>query len=87
MRIFDCTSFYDEHMMYEVRLNVLNDNVEKFIVTESTYSHSGRKKKLNFDINNYPKFKDKIIYIVIDKEPEGIVPGINILKKSSPGCG
>ena len=60
-------------MMYEVRLNVLNDKVDKFIVTESTYSHSGKKKKLNFDIKNYPKFKDKIKYIVIDKEPDGII--------------
>ena len=77
MKIFDCTSFYSEHMMYEVRLNVLADKVDKFIVTESTYSHSGEKKKLNFDINNYPKFKDKIIYVVIDKEPEGIVPENN----------
>ena len=32
-----------------------------------------KKKKLNFDINNYPEFKNKITYIVIDKEPEGIV--------------
>ena len=63
MKIIDCTSFYNEHMMYEVRLNVLKDKVDKFIVTESTYSHSGKKKKLNFDINNYPKFKDKIKYI------------------------
>ena len=61
-------------MMYEVRLNILKDRVDKFIVTESTYSHSGKKKKLNFDINNYPKFKDKIKYIVIDKEPDGIIP-------------
>ena len=73
MKIYDCTSFYNEHMMYEIRLNVLNDKVEKFVVTESTYSHSGQKKKLNFDINNYPNFKDRIIYIVIDKEPDGIV--------------
>ena len=73
MKIFDCTSFYNEHMMYEVRLNVLGSKVDKFIVTESTYSHSGVRKKLNFDINNYPKFKDKIIYVVIDKEPDGIV--------------
>ena len=73
MKIYDCTSFYNEHMMYEIRLNVLNDKVEKFVVTESTYSHSGQKKKLFFDINNYPKFKDRIIYIVIDKEPDGIV--------------
>ena len=64
-------------MMYEVRLNILKDKVDKFIVTESTYSHSGKKKKLNFDISNYPKFKDKIIHIVIDKEPDGIVPENN----------
>jgi beta-1,4-mannosyl-glycoprotein beta-1,4-N-acetylglucosaminyltransferase len=77
MKIIDCTSFYNEHMMYEVRLNILKDKVDKFIVTESTYSHSGKKKKLNFDINNYPKFKDKISYIIIDKEPIGIVPENN----------
>ena len=77
MKIIDCTSFYNEHMMYEIRLNILKDKVDKFIVTESTYSHSGKKKKLNFDINNYPKFKDKISYIIIDKEPIGIVPENN----------
>ena len=52
MKIIDCTSFYNEHMMYEIRLNILKDKVDKFIVTESTFSHSGKKKKLNFDINN-----------------------------------
>ena len=77
MKIFDCTTFYSEHLMMDVRFNVLNDYVEKFIVCESTISHSGEKKKLNFDINNYPKFKDKIIYIVIDKEPEGIIGNKN----------
>jgi len=77
MKIIDCTSFYNEHMMYEIRLNILKNKVDKFIVTESTYSHSGKKKKLNFDINNYPKFKDKISYIIIDKEPIGIVPENN----------
>ena len=77
MKIIDCTSFYNEHMMYEIRLNILKDKVDKFIVTESTYSHSGKRKKLNFDINNYPKFKDRISYIVIDKEPIGIVPENN----------
>ena len=77
MKIVDCTTFYSEHMMYDVRLNILKDKVDKFVVTESTFSHSGKKKKLNFDINNYPKFKDKIDYIIIDREPEGIVPENN----------
>ena len=73
MKIYDCTTFYSEHMMLDVRFHVLNDYVEKFIVTESLYSHSGQPKKLNFDINNYPKFKDKIIYLVIDQEPDDLI--------------
>ena len=73
MKIYDCTTFYSEHMMLDVRFHVLNDYVEKFIVTESLYSHSGQSKKLNFDINNYPKFKDKIIYLVIDQEPNDLI--------------
>ncbi len=73
MKIFDCTTFYSEDLMMDIRFNVLNEKVDKFIVVESKYSHSGKEKKLNFDINNYKKFKDKIIYLVIDKEPNDIV--------------
>ena len=73
MKIFDCTTFYSEHMMMDVRFNILDKYVNKFIVVESLFSHSGEKKKLNFDINNYPKFKDKIIYLVIEKEPDEII--------------
>ena len=72
MRIFDCTTYYDEELMMDIRFNTLNDQVEKFIVVESIFSHSGNKKKLNFDINNYSKFKDKIVYLVIEKEPDNI---------------
>jgi len=73
MKIFDCTTFYNERMMMDVRFNILNEYVSKFIVVESLYSHSGKKKKLNFDINDYPKFREKIRYIVIEEEPEGIL--------------
>ena len=73
MKIYDCTTFYSEHMMMDVRFSILDKYVEKFIVTESIYSHSGKKKKLNFDIKNYPKYKDKIIYLVIDKEPNDLI--------------
>ena len=81
MKIFDCTTFYSEHLMMDLRFNILNDYVEKFIVCESTISHSGKKKKLNFDINNYPKFKDKISYIIIDEEPADIIGLKNGLAK------
>ena len=59
--------------MLEVRFNILNKYVEKFIVAEAKYSHSGEKKKLNFDINKFSEFKKKIIYIVIDNEPNDVV--------------
>ena len=73
MRIFDCTTFYSEHLMLDVRFHILNEKVNKFIVVESLFSHSGKPKKLNFDIKNYQKFKDKINYIIIEKEPEGLI--------------
>ena len=73
MKIYDCTPFYSEHMMLDVRFNILDEFVHKFVVVESLYSHSEKKKKLNFDINNYPKFKNKIVYLIIDKEPENLI--------------
>ena len=59
--------------MMELRFNILNEYVDKFVIVESQFSHSGNKKKLNFDINRYKKFKDKIIYLVIDSEPKDII--------------
>ena len=35
-----------------------------------------KKKNLNFDINNFSKFKDKIEYLVIEEEPKGIITNI-----------
>ena len=61
--------FFDEEMLLDLRLNILDKYVDKFVITEATYTHSGRPKKLVFDINKFSKFKDKIIYIVVDKEP------------------
>ncbi len=64
--------FFDEEMMLDLRLNILDKYVDKFVITEATYMHSGRPKKLLFDINKFSKFKNKIIYNVIDKEPSDI---------------
>ena len=72
MKIIDCTTYYSEDLMLDVRFNILNKHVDKFIVTESKFSHSGAEKPLNFNINNFPKFKDKIQYLVIENQPEGI---------------
>ena len=64
--------FFDEEMVLDLRLNIMDKYVDKFVITEATYTHNGNPKKLIFDINNFSKFKDKIIYIVVDKTPPNI---------------
>ena len=64
--------FFDEEMLLELRLNTLDKFVDKFTIVESAYTHSGKEKKLIFDINKYPKFKEKIDYIIVRDFPQGI---------------
>ena len=72
MQIFDCFMYYNEDVILDLRLNYLNQFVDKFIIIESTFNHRGKKKELNFNINNFLKFKDKIEYYVLDKQPPNI---------------
>ena len=72
MNIYDCTTYFDEPLMMDVRFNVLNNYVKKFVIVESIFSHRGAKKELKFDIKLYPKFKDKIEYVVLENEPNNL---------------
>ena len=74
MKIYDCFMFFDEELVLDLRLNIMDKYVDKFVITEASYMHSGRPKKLVFDINKFSKFKDKIIYNVVDKQPSNILP-------------
>ena len=74
MKIFDCFMFSDEKMVLDIRLNVLNDYVDEFVIVESKYKHNGDLKGKVFDLNHYLKFKNKIRYVYLDKEPDGIIP-------------
>ena len=65
--------YFDEDLLLDLRLNSLDKFVKKFVITEATYTHNGSKKKLNFDIKNFSKFKDKIEYIVVDLPPPNIL--------------
>ena len=64
--------YFDEDVVLDVRLNFLNSYVDKFVIVESIFNHKGEKRKPQFDISKYSKFKDKIIYILKDDIPEGI---------------
>ena len=72
MKIYDCFMFYDEDLVVDLRLNILNKYVNEFIIVESKYTHSGEKRQLIFDETKYPQFKDKINYIILDNEPENL---------------
>ena len=69
MKIFDCFMFSDEKMLLDIRLNILNDYVDEFIIVESKYKHNADLKDKVFDLSLYPKFKDKIKYIYLNNEP------------------
>ena len=66
MAIYDCFQYFNEDHVLDLRFNVLNETVDYFVVSESTKTHQGKQKKLNFNINNFKKFKHKIKYIVAD---------------------
>ena len=72
MYIYDCFQYFDEDFLLDLRLNILDKYVKKFVISEATYTHNGSKKKLNFDINKFKKFQDKIIYIVVENTPSDV---------------
>lgn len=69
--IYDCFTFFNELDLLEIRLNVLNEVVDKFVLVESNKTHSGKEKPLYFENNKkrFNTFLDKIIHIVVDDMP------------------
>ena len=72
MAIYDCFQFFDEEHILDLRLNILNEFVDFFVMVESTTDHQGNSKKLNFDLKKFRKFDNKIIYIVVDDTSQAI---------------
>ena len=82
MKLYDCCMYFDEDMMLDMRLNILNKYVYKFVIAEATRDHSGKEKKLNFDPNKFSKFKDKIEYLVIEDLPLNVKSKKNIFLRN-----
>ena len=72
MKIFDCFMYFDEEIVLDLRLNVLDKYVDYFVIVESVFTHKGEKRTLKFDLDKFEKFKHKIIYLIYDKEPINI---------------
>ena len=65
--IYDLTQCYNELFLIELRLNILDPYVDKFVIGESTQTFSGKPKPLYFQENKerFAKWADKIIHVVI----------------------
>ena len=74
MKIFDCFSYLDEDLLLDLRLNILNNYVDYFVVVEGNKTWQNNSKKLKFNINRFPNFKKKIIYIPVEDMPDGDDP-------------
>ena len=72
MKLYDCFMYFDEDLVLDLRLNILNNYVDKFVIAEATKDHTGKDKKLNFNINNFSKFKNKISYIIVEDMPTNL---------------
>ena len=71
MKVFDSIIFFNELELLEMRLNILNDVVDYFVVTESPFTVSGNEKPLYYAENKdrFGKFNDKIIHHVTEEIP------------------
>ena len=72
MKIFDCFMYFDEEILLDLRMNILDKYVDYFVIVESTFTHKGEERKLHFDHKRFKKFESKIIYLVYDKKPKDI---------------
>ena len=72
MKIYECFLYFDEDLLLETRLNILNKFIDKFVIVESKFSHSGKERKPKFDINNFKNFKNKIEYILLEENPKNL---------------
>ncbi len=72
--IYDCFSYWDEDLLLELRLNILNKIVDYFVIVEGNKTWQNNQKKLRFKIEDFQKFEDKIIYVPVEDLPDGDDP-------------
>ncbi len=72
MKIFDCFMYFDEDLLLDLRLHYLDKFVDKFVIVECSYNHKGEIKKPHFDKQKFKKFENKIQYILLKEQPQGI---------------
>ncbi len=70
VKIIDCITYFRETFVTKLRIEILKDVVDKFIICESIYDHRSRSKNVNFSLHS-ENLKQKVEHIVINhKFPE-----------------
>jgi len=80
MKIFDCFMYFDEEIVLDLRLNMLDPYVDYFVIVESIFTHKGDRRELKFNHEKFNKFKRKIIYLTYDDKPKDIEEMMVIVK-------
>lgn len=70
-KVFDVFSFFNELDLLEIRLNILDDHVDYFVIVESRQTFCGDDKPLYYDENKtrFSKWKSKIIHYIMPDFP------------------
>ncbi len=76
MKIYDCFMYWDEDLLLDLRMNILNRSVDYFVIVEGNKTWQNNPKKYRFVMRKFRKFRKKIIYIKVDDLPDGKNPWI-----------
>ena len=74
-KVYDCITFYQANMLFQLRFEILKDVVDYFVICEANKSHTGLKKEFNFNPKIPEKYKNKIIYIKVTDLPDIKIKG------------
>ncbi len=71
-QIIDVFNFFNELELLEIRLNELDDFVDKFVIVESTKTFQNKPKDLVYEKNKaqFSRWHDRITHVVIEDSPD-----------------
>jgi beta-1,4-mannosyl-glycoprotein beta-1,4-N-acetylglucosaminyltransferase len=72
-RVYDCFPFFNELELLEIRLHELDEVADRFVLVESTRTHSGWHKPLHYHQHRrrFARWSSRIIHVVVDDMPAG----------------
>ncbi len=88
MKIFDCFKFFNELELLHLRMMVLNNLVDYFVLVEANKTHTGHKKDFIFERykDEFNDYASKIIYVKVEDLPNYTRSNIWIAENFQRNC-